>query len=789
MSLLNKKLLRDMRAHKAQVVAVLVIVMLGTVIFTTLLLVPRSLDSKLQHIFARTSYEDFRIEVAAAPQAATARLARLPNVTAVQGTTERDSSAVVGGKDLTLRVVSVPDTGRAEVNGLMLEAGRSLDGAPEGACLSERHLTRQFSLKPGDTARLIVRGKEMPLTIAGSVASPRFLRLVAGQNDVLSDPSQFGVIFMRQGEVQKIFGSGDYNEFAVRVSDPARLSATMKASTAVLGPYQVLGVNTGADEQSTRLIQMDLKNMKNMSLFFTLIFLWVSSLAIYIALARIIYTEQRQIGTARALGYRRGTIVKHFLSYGVFLGVVGGLAGVVAGVFVGRLAVNGYASVLGMPAVADGGMPWLLLAVGLLLAVVLCILGAVLPALRSAKIMPAASMRTDAGISLQEPSASAKRRSERTKFFPAWLRFPLRNLSRNRKRVALTAAGLVLTLATLVTVSGAIGSINFIIHKQFSQITTWDVAAFLPEPARPGFLRDVARINGVARAEPAINAPARLKTSAGAVDVSMQAYLKDTQMHGLVPAGGSPGPPGPGGILVNRSLLRQLPLAVGQEVTLDTALGPTAFRIDGFVREPLGVGCYVDLAYVQRLAGRDVFNLVLLKTEPGADARVAEVLRRMPGINEVEVKSSTLASMNSVLNRAIRPMFSVVLVMILAIGFAIVFTLVSITMLERRQEIATMLTLGWGPMAVVRSFLVETTSTSLAVVPAGIVLGWGLCWVLMNEVLSTSTTQLSPEMSLSALTVLGISVVFVLATALSVLPAAKHLSKMDLASAARERTQ
>lgn len=450
MSLLNKKLLRDMRAHKAQVVAVLVIVMLGTVIFTTLLLVPRSLDSKLQHIFARTSYEDFRIEVAAVPQAATARLARLPNVTAVQGTTERDSSAVVGGKDLTLRVVSVPDTGRAEVNGLMLEAGRSLDGAPEGACLSERHLTRQFSLKPGDTARLIVRGKEMPLTIAGSVASPRFLRLVAGQNDVLSDPSQFGVIFMRQGEVQKIFGSGDYNEFAVRVSDPARLSATMKASTAVLGPYQVLGVNTGADEQSTRLIQMDLKNMKNMSLFFTLIFLWVSSLAIYIALARIIYTEQRQIGTARALGYRQGTIVKHFLSYGVFLGVVGGLAGVVAGVFVGRLAVNGYASVLGMPAVADGGMPWLLLAGGLLLAVVLCILGAVLPALRSAKIMPAASMRTDAGISLQEPSASAKRRSERTKFFPAWLRFPLRNLSRNRKRVALTAAGLVLTLATLV---------------------------------------------------------------------------------------------------------------------------------------------------------------------------------------------------------------------------------------------------------------------------------------------------------------------------------------------------
>ena len=80
-------------------------------------------------------------------------------------------------------------------------------------------------------------------------------------------------------------------------------------------------------------------------------------------------------------------------------------------------------------------------------------LGALLPALRSARIMPAAAMRMDAGVSLPEPTLAAKRHHQRKKLLPAWLRFPLRNLSRNRKRTALSVTGLVLTLATLITVS------------------------------------------------------------------------------------------------------------------------------------------------------------------------------------------------------------------------------------------------------------------------------------------------------------------------------------------------
>jgi len=126
--------------------------------------------------------------------------------------------------------------------------------------------------------------------------------------------------------------------------------------------------------------------------------------------------------------------------------------------------------------------------------------------------------------------------------------------------------------------------------------------------------------------------------------------------------------------------------------------------------------------------------------------------------------------------------------MVMGIGIAIIFTMVSITMLERKQEIATMLTLGSRPWAVGRSFLIETTAIALGILPVGIVLGWALCWVLINKVLSATTTQLAPELSFPLTPVAVIAASFVVLMALAVLPSIRQLGKTDLATAARERT-
>ena len=60
--------------------------------------------------------------------------------------------------------------------------------------------------------------------------------------------------------------------------------------------------------------------------------------------------------------------------------------------------------------------------------------------------------------------------------------------------------------------------------------------------------------------------------------------------------------------------------------------------------------------------------------------------------------------------------------------------------------------------------------------------------MLINKVLSASTTQLAPELSLSPTPLVLIAVSFVVLMALAVLPSIRQLAKIDLATAARERT-
>jgi len=180
----------------------------------------------------------------------------------------------------------------------------------------------------------------------------------------------------------------------------------------------------------------------------------------------------------------------------------------------------------------------------------------------SAGVVPAAAMRVEPGsryANRQAPTRGGP--SAGSSFQPgcASLEEPVPN----RKRTLLTALGLVLTVSTLVTVRGAISSIQHILDKQFHQVVTWDVAAYLPSPEGSAFLGQVRGMDGVTRAEPAIDSPARLRASGRSIDVDLQALGAATEMHGLFPAGGRQGPPTAGGMLVNRSLTRQVPLRSG----------------------------------------------------------------------------------------------------------------------------------------------------------------------------------------------------------------------------------
>lgn len=781
---LTKKLLRDIAKSWTQMASIIMVVALGIIMFSGPLLAQRDLRDSINNIYRRTNYEDFSASVDSAPAESVSSLERLGNVKAVEGRLSRESLATVKGKPVTLRVITVPDGGRPRVNGLLVEDGSYLKPGEASACLAEHHLSGEFGLEPGDTVTLERDGASIPLRISGTVVSPEYLRLVGGRAQYVADPTQFGVVFVRYSEAARIFNlEGQVNEYVARVSDQAKAAGTMRAAGALLEPYHVVGLTAGRDEPSAAALDLEISDMGKLAMFFAVLLLVVASLAIYITMTQIVFSQQRQIGVTRAVGYGRNSVTTHYLGYGLVLGIVGGAIGVACGFLLSLLFIHIYAGIFDLPLIKVS-LSWSIAAAALGVGVVFSIIGALVPARHAVTMKPAEAMRSEAGTSLgiirhhKHPGLAARLG------LPGWLRITFRNIGRNRRRTLLTILGVVATLTLLVTATGGKDSVDYGLEKYLHGVLRWDTAVAFSQPVGPEVLAGVRAIKGVTAAEPAIDVPARLTAGGASIDVQVQAFRDDTAMHGSYPTKGSAARPGPGEIILNRGITRKVPVKLGDSVTVRTSLGSLDFRAAGFAAEPFGGVCYVNLRYLQSIAGADVFNVVFAKVKPGRSDAVAKELRAIPGAFQVVTKSGILKVFEDLVS-AIKTLFWIFYVMAFFMGFAILFSMITVNLLERRREIGTIRTLGAGKAGIFSFLTVETvTVVMLALIP-GILLGRFLEWVLIEKVVSSD--RLVPDTVMSGMTVALIVVASLAVMVLSELPSIRRLWKMDLAGVTKER--
>jgi putative ABC transport system permease protein len=786
---LNRKLIRDLGTHWAQVVAIIVVVAFGVIMFSGPLLAQRGLKESIDAIYRRTRYEDFSVKVDSAPPEAVDQLEAQPNIRAAEGRLVRDLQGTVKGSKLNLRVITVPDTGRPSVNDLIVEDGRYLEPGGSNQVLIDHHLATEFGLKPGGTVILQTDGAEVPLRVTGSVVSPEYLRLVRSRSEYVSDPAQFGVVFMKYSDAVQLLGTGGgFNDVVVRVKYQGALDETMERARVLFRPYNATGLTSGNEEPGAVSMDLEIKDIGRLAVFFAVLLLAVAALALYITMTRIVFSQQREIGVTRALGYNRRTVTVHYLGYGAVLGITGGVLGVVAGYLLSRLFISIYADVFALPFMRTSLQAWIMLA-GLAAGVVFSIAGAFVPARHSVRMKPADAMRTEAGLSLAHLPHPRRRENRRGQGLPAWLRISFRNLLRNRRRTLLTCLGVIGTLCLLITATGSMDSLNYSVEKYLNGVLRWDVAAVWQSPVGADTLRQIKALDGVVSAEPLIDAPALLVLDHQSIDIQVQAFKGDTALHGSYPTPGSKASPGPGEVVLNRGIRSKLPVKVGDRVTLSTPLGSLPFQVAGFVSEPLGGICYVNLEYTQGLIKAttgvpDAFNAVVVKAEPGSTESITESLRDLPGVSQVLTKAGITEVLNELI-AAIRNLLIIFYVMAFAMGFATLFSMTTVNLLERGREVATMRTLGAGRTRIFSFITVETAVVVLLALVPGVILGRLLQLFLVERLMSSD--RLVPDAVLSGGTVAIVIAASIAVMVLSELPSIRRLWRMDLAGATKER--
>ncbi len=787
---INLLVLRDIMARKFQFGALMVIVALGITIYACLAVAFANIRSSYDRTYRETNFADFTVKLTEAPDSVIDEVRGLPNVDRVEGRQVIDTGLLLpDSRVIQARLIGVPIDRRPTVNDVVLESGRYFEPSDQDAVLPVRSFTDFHNLENGDTIQVYAAQGLHTLSIVGSVSSPEYLILAASKQDFLASPRRFGVFFLPEAQLEALFDKqGQINEITVVVENESEREETIAAAATLLAPYGVQQTVRSEDQPSRAATELDLEGGEEFATLLPALILIVGAFAIYIAMSRLVRAQRGIIGLARAVGYGAREVVVHYLLMAMVVALTGGVIGIVLGYGLSVLLTDAYASALKIPLVSNEFQAEPIV-VSVVMSIVVALVAAAIPAWSAARMLPASAMRPSPEVALTQGSVPLIERAIGLgRRPPMLLRLSIRNIWRAPRRTLYTIGAISLGLVLLVVGFSTFDSMNFMMDEQFNKTDRWDVAGMFSSPQSESVLAEIGAIEGVASAEPVYFALAEAEAGDRRTDVELVAVAPGQQLHGFDLEGGPDAaqPLGEGDIVLTRGVADQLGLGTGDEVQIRTEGGSAALPVGGVSQEGLGGIAYVSMDTKAQVLGLPAgFNGVFLRTTNASLNRDVQAnLYRLPNVEGVQIKQEVRDDFQETL-ALFNVMIGFVVVFCVVMFAAIVFNTMTVNVLERERETATMRTLGSSRVFVVATLLAEGLAFSLLAIAPGLILG---TWLSSYLIQAFNSEFLTMPFHLFTRTYVFISILVVVSALLSTLPSIRHCIRMNLAEATKVLT-
>lgn len=793
MRLLRRSLRRDLSARRAQLVAIGVTILLGVALFGASYDAFENLTASYQGLYDDLGFADLTI-TGGSPDAVAARLADEPGVAAVTTRTVADVPIDVGGHRFLGRAVGMPASGDPSVDRVRLLRGGGLDPTRPDGVLVEQHMAANFRLEPGDRLQVLGASGWRTASILGVVASPEYLWPARSRQEVLVPLDEFGVVFAAESFVAGSPAGTSHGETLVRLAPNAPVNALDHLASVAIDAG-ASSTTTRADQASNATLQEDVSGFGELSLAFPLLFLGAGALAMSVLLGRMVATHRAQIGVLRANGFRRRSILLHYLGFGLLVGLAGSLPGAILGGLAAAVITGLYTGVLSIPTSVVEVRPETL-AIGVLIGPLAGALAAFGPARRAASTSPAEAMRGSGPIGRGSISL-AERVLPPLRSLPTRWRVSLRGLGRHRRRSVSTVLGIALATSLIFVSWAMVDTVQILLDRQFVQIQREDATVVLAAPVAANAIASAVDADGIAAAEPELAVPVTVVAGSERYATSLVGLVPGTTMRSLTDRDGHAVPLAEGGVVLGAALEDKLGLRIGDTVSVEVASeggasGNAARKSDlsvtGFVNEPFGTFAYASLATAAAAAGLPPSDppvtTALVRYEPGADRHaIRDHLTALPGV-AVVVDSRALYDTAQSFMGLFYAFVGLMLVLGGIMAFALIFNTLSANVMERAVELTALRALGMGRATIGRLVTAENLLlTMVALVP-----GLLVAYVAAAEFMGSFSSDLFQfDLAVRPTTFLGTAAVILVVALLSQWPSLRAVSRLDLASVVRER--
>ncbi len=783
MSILHRKLRRDLRQRRSQFIAVIITIILGIALFGGTYDAYQNLTDSYHGMFSTLNTADMTI----AGGQTDSIVQGVRGVSGVENVTTRtvaDVPVQVNGDHKMLgRLVGIPAAGQPLIDKVDILSGTYPDAS--APVLIEQHMAKHFDLKAGDTIQVLGPNGWVDEKIAGIAASAEYLWPAESRQQVIPSFDDFGIVFADESSLSAVPSAEAHTEVLVTYKSGVDTAALDRLIEDFAKNNGATNATPLADLPSNAALSEDLSGFQEMSLMFPLLFLAAAGMATYVLLTRLVLSQRGQIGLLMASGFKKRTVFGHYLEFGLLAGAIGAVIGAPLGALLGNGITKLYTSAISIP-VAITTVHVSTIIMGIAFALVAGALSALAPAMRAAKIMPAQAMRGllpagKGGATLVERLVPPLRR------LPARWKSVLRGVGRNRNRTITTVAGVIIAVTLILTFWGMIDSIQMMLHEQFDVVNRQSAQIYLTTPVTPSEVSTIQAEPGVAAAEAVGDLPATVSSATSQYHTEILAFDMNTTMHTFI-VDGKDVPPPSEGVFLGTALRKELDVKVGDTVTLDIpdAQVQTTQTVSGFVEEPFGTFVYISAGELTALTGgTDVENSVYVTYVSGAQGEtMRNELSALPNVGAF-IDSQALKSMARQYMSLIYAFVGIMLALGGVMAFALIYNTISANIAERASEVAMMRAGGVSRRTISGLLTSENVLLTLIGVIPGLVIGYVFAYYGLSIYSSDMfTMSLYIRPTTYVFTVLAI----IVAALLSQRPVLRAVQRLDVATVVRERS-
>ena len=728
MSMLDRKLLRDINAMRGQVITISLLVAAGVAVFVGAVSTYESLLSGRDRFYADTRFPQIFVTLKRAPLSIVTRLNAVPGVAAVEPRIVRDVIVdwPASALPVSARMVSLVHAGEEPLAQLYLRRGTAPQPSDAGSAAINEAFAEVNGIEPGANIRVLLNGKVHSFHISGVALSPEYVYAVKPGLPI-PDDRLYAILWVDRSAAEAAFDmKGAFNDAVVSLAPGADPKPVIAELDRLLEPYGSVGAVERRDQPSNRFLEDELNQQKVMSITIPFIFFGVAAFLLNGALGRLVAAQREQIAALKALGFPTIPLTLHYLKLVAVIVLIGSALGIVGGYAFGEAIIGSYHGFFRLPELPFKLTLWSA-AVGVAISLAAASLG-VLTALRSVvSLAPAVAMRPAAPLRF--------RRSWIEALLPTKARNPrrmmvMRNISGRPLRTVLTVIGIAFAVPMMVLGLFWRDAIDQMVEVQFNLVERGNTMVTFPRPLDRTIIQDLSREAGVLAVEGQRIVPVRLRAG-------HHSYL--TSVIGL-PTGGELRRPhdaalrpievSPDGITLTRRLADRLGVSTGDVITVEAMEGRRQRRnlpVSATVDETIGMASYMEIDTLNRFTGEGaVVSAATMYVEPTAVLDLARRFKNLPTIESVTMKAYTLSSFLDKIAGLVFVSAGVLTLFAVIIVVGVIYNSVRIGLQERAWELASLRVLGFTRAEVAGILFGEFAIEIALGIPIGLGLSQGV---------------------------------------------------------------